>query len=111
MGSTALVNLAFLALAVVVCVIGLVILWLARRRPKSMEAGMRAFHRELEAMAPPDAQATRAETHVDHVTPAPIRRRPARHAASPRSAAQPAVPARPGEPHERAPTQGAPTGE
>lgn len=71
--SSGLVNLAFLGVAVVVSLVGVTILWLVRRKPRSMEAGMRAFTRELEALAPPEARATRSEAHVDHVTPAPIR--------------------------------------
>ena len=37
---------------------------------------MEAFNRELQALAPPDAQLRRQETHVDQVSPAPIRPRP-----------------------------------
>jgi hypothetical protein len=74
MASSGLMNLAFLGVAAVVSLVGVTILWLVRRKPRSMEAGMRAFSRELEALAPPDAKATRAEAHVDHVTPAPIQR-------------------------------------
>ncbi|MPY92946.1 MAG: hypothetical protein GEV08_07725 [Acidimicrobiia bacterium] len=66
-------NLAFLGVAVVVSLVGVTILWLVRRKPRSMEAGMRAFTRELEALAPPDATASRPEAHVDNVAPAPIR--------------------------------------
>ena len=69
-------NLAYLGLAVGLSVIGLVGLWLARRRPRSMQAGMEAFSRELQALAPPDTIAQRRETHVDQVSPAPIRPRP-----------------------------------
>ena len=69
-------NLAYLGLAVGLSVIGLLVLWLVRHRPRSMEAGMEAFNRELQALAPPDAQLRRQETHVDQVSPAPIRPRP-----------------------------------
>jgi hypothetical protein len=69
-------NLAYLGLAVGLSVVGLVALWLARRRPRSMQAGMEAFSRELQALAPPDNPAQRRETHVDQVSPAPIRPRP-----------------------------------
>jgi hypothetical protein len=69
-------NLAYLGLAVGLSVLGLAVLWLVRRRPRSMEAGMEAFNRELQALAPPDAQVKRQETHVDQVSPAPIRPRP-----------------------------------
>jgi hypothetical protein len=69
-------NLAYLGLAVGLSFLGLFVLWLIRRRPHSMEAGMEAFNRELQALAPPDAQVKRQETHVDQVSPAPIRPRP-----------------------------------
>jgi hypothetical protein len=69
-------NLAFLGLAVGLSVLGLLVLWLTRRRPRSMQAGMEAFTRELQALAPPEARANRHETHVDRVSPAPIRPRP-----------------------------------
>ena len=69
-------NLAYLGLAVGLSVVGLLGLWLARRRPRSMQAGMEAFSRELQALAPPDTRAQRRETHVDQVSPAPIRPRP-----------------------------------
>jgi hypothetical protein len=69
-------NLAYLGLAAGLSIVGLVALWLARRRPRSMQAGMEAFSRELQALAPPDTRAQRRETHVDQVSPAPIRPRP-----------------------------------
>lgn len=69
-------NLAYLGMAVGLSALGLFTLWLARRRPRSMQAGMEAFSRELQALAPPDARANRQETHVDRVSPAPIRPRP-----------------------------------
>jgi hypothetical protein len=69
-------NLAYLGMAAGLSVLGLLTLWLARRRPRSMQAGMEAFSRELQALAPPDARANRQETHVDRVSPAPIRPRP-----------------------------------
>ena len=78
-------NLAYLGLAVGLSVIGLLVLWLVRHRPRSMEAGMEAFNRELQALAPPDAQLRRQETHVDQVSPAPIRPRPTGPAPSRRS--------------------------
>jgi hypothetical protein len=78
-------NLAYLGLAAGLSVIGLFVLWLVRHRPRSMEAGMEAFNRELQALAPPDAQLRRQETHVDQVSPAPIRPRPTGPAPSRRS--------------------------
>jgi uncharacterized iron-regulated membrane protein len=45
-------NLAFLGLAVVLSVVGCLVLWMRRRKPKSMEATVREFARELAALAP-----------------------------------------------------------
>ena len=54
-------NLAFLGLAVVLSLVGCLLLWLRRRRPKSMEANVREFARELAALAPgpPPGRGTR----------------------------------------------------
>ena len=48
----ALGNLAFLGLAVVLSLAGCLFLWLRRRQPKSVEANVREFARELAALAP-----------------------------------------------------------
>src|ERR1041385_8771630 len=61
-------NLAYLGMAAALSVVGLFALWLARRRPRSMAAGMKAFSRELQALAPPEAQARRKEGHVHQGT-------------------------------------------
>jgi hypothetical protein len=80
MVANGLMNLAFLGVAAVISLVGVTALWLVRRSPRSMEAGMRAFSRELEALAPTETRATRQEAHIDNVTPAPIRPHSARPA-------------------------------
>jgi hypothetical protein len=52
-------NLIWLGIAVVLSVVGWIFLWLRQRRPRSTEASVREFSRELEALAPPEG--TRAE--------------------------------------------------
>ena len=51
--------LVFLVIAVVLSVIGCGILWMRSRQPGSMEAHIRDFERELDALAP-DRQRPRA---------------------------------------------------
>ena len=67
--------LAYLGIAVGLSVLGLLVLSLARRRPRSMQSGMETFSRELRALAPLDTTAARREAHVEHVQPAPLRPR------------------------------------
>jgi hypothetical protein len=45
-------NLVYLGIAVVFSLLGSLILWLRHRKPRSMEAHMQRFARELEALAP-----------------------------------------------------------
>ena len=45
-------NLVYLGIAVVLSALGCLILWLRHRKPRSMEAHMQRFARELEALAP-----------------------------------------------------------
>jgi hypothetical protein len=45
-------NLVFLGGALVISAVGSVVLWLLHRKPTSMEAGIDAFSRELQALAP-----------------------------------------------------------
>ena len=52
-------NLLYLALAVVLSAIGCLILWLRHRKPRSLEYGIDAFHRELRALAPEQEPRTR----------------------------------------------------
>jgi hypothetical protein len=49
-------NLLYLGLAVVLSIIGCMVLWLRNRRPRSMNAHMAEFARELEALAPEVAE-------------------------------------------------------
>lgn len=50
-------SLVFLLIVVVVSGIGSFILWLRHRSPTTLESGIEAFQREMEALAPPDDQA------------------------------------------------------
>ena len=68
-------NLVYLVLAVGLSTLGAVVLWLARRRPRSMHHQMESFNRELRALRPLDSRATRSEAHLDRVEPTPIRPR------------------------------------
>jgi len=45
-------NLLYLALAVVLSAVGVLVLWFRTRRPRSMNAHIEEFARELEALAP-----------------------------------------------------------
>ena len=49
--------LAFLFIAVVISAVGTAIYLIRNRRPTSMEYGVDAFRREMDALAPPDSQA------------------------------------------------------
>ncbi|HEX2273254.1 MAG TPA: hypothetical protein VHG90_05210 [Acidimicrobiales bacterium] len=57
-------NLAYLGIAVVISLIGFLVLWLRHRRPRSMEHSMRAFTRELDALAPSDNAAPKRTTRA-----------------------------------------------
>jgi hypothetical protein len=46
--------LGFLLIAIVVSAVGCTILWLQHRSPNTLESGIEAFQREMEALAPPD---------------------------------------------------------
>jgi hypothetical protein len=45
-------QLIFLGVAIVISLIGCGLLWLRHRKPRTMEAHMNAFSRELRALAP-----------------------------------------------------------
>jgi hypothetical protein len=45
-------NLLYLGIAVVLSVIGVLVLWFRTRRPRSMNAHIAEFARELDALAP-----------------------------------------------------------
>lgn len=46
--------LIFLALAVVVAVVGCGVLWFQHRTPNTFDSGIDAFRREMDALAPRD---------------------------------------------------------
>jgi hypothetical protein len=55
--------LVFLFLALVLSGIGAFVLWLRHRSPSTMDSGIDAFQREMEALAPPgDAPVPRRRT-------------------------------------------------
>ena len=47
-------NLLYLALAIVLSAVGILIIWLRNRRPTSLESGIEEFQRELRALDPND---------------------------------------------------------
>ncbi len=49
-------NLVYLGIAVVVSLVGCTVLWLRNRPPRSMEQSIRAFSKELSALAPDRGQ-------------------------------------------------------
>lgn len=51
--------LIFLLIVLVVSVVGCGILWLQHRSPNTLESGIEAFQREMDALAPPDAERER----------------------------------------------------
>ncbi len=46
--------LVFLLLALLVAVIGCVVLWYQHRTPNTLDSGIEAFRREMDALAPQD---------------------------------------------------------
>lgn len=46
--------LVFLLIVLVVSAVGSLVLWLQHRSPNTLESGIEAFQREMEALAPPD---------------------------------------------------------
>lgn len=45
-------NLLYLGIAVAVSVVGILVLWYRNRKPRSLEAGIEEFQRELKALDP-----------------------------------------------------------
>ena len=45
-------NLLYLGVAVAASVVGILVLWLRNRKPRSLNAGIEEFQRELRALAP-----------------------------------------------------------
>ena len=46
--------LVFLLIVLVVSAIGSLVIWYRHRAPTSLESGIEAFQREMQALAPPD---------------------------------------------------------
>jgi hypothetical protein len=46
--------LVFLALALLVSIVGSAILWYQHRQPNTYDSGIQAFRREMEALKPPE---------------------------------------------------------
>ena len=46
--------LVFLLIVLVVSALGSTIIWLRHRSPNTLESGIEAFQREMEALAPPE---------------------------------------------------------
>jgi len=46
--------IVFLLLALLVAVIGCVVLWYQHRTPNTLDSGIEAFRREMDALAPQD---------------------------------------------------------
>ncbi len=57
-------NLAYVAGAVVLAIIGGLIVWLRHRQPKSVDANVESFHRGLRALAPDASHAGSGRTTV-----------------------------------------------
>jgi hypothetical protein len=55
-------NLVYLGMAAVISLVGFLVLWLRHRRPQSMEHSLRAFAKELDALAPTDNAAPKRTT-------------------------------------------------
>lgn len=68
-------NLIYLGAAMGLSALGICVLWLVRRRPRSMQAGMDAFNRELQALAPREPRKHGPGTG-EPPAPSPIRPRP-----------------------------------
>ena len=47
----------FLAIVVVVCAVGGLVLYVQHRQPNTLESGMHEFRREMDALAPPPEEA------------------------------------------------------
>jgi hypothetical protein len=45
--------IVFLLIVVLVCAIGGIVLWVQHRQPNTLESGLEAFRREMDALAPP----------------------------------------------------------
>ncbi len=75
--------LVFLGIALGLSFTGVLVLWMRSRPPKSVDAHIRAFSRELEALAP-DSPATPGKTR-----PQPVQPTPSMHPSKPMQAMKP----------------------
>lgn len=57
--------LVFLLIVLVVSVVGSLVLWLQHRAPSTLESGIEAFQREMEALAPPEDPSSDANDGTD----------------------------------------------
>ena len=57
--------IVFLLIVLVVSGVGSLILWLQHRSPSTLESGIEAFQREMEALAPPDDNRPRPRRRSD----------------------------------------------
>ena len=67
-------NLVYLGIAFLLSLFGSLILWLRHRKPRSMEAHMQRFARELEALAPDPNWNRRANRRSQRAAPRRERR-------------------------------------
>jgi hypothetical protein len=69
--------LVFLGIALVLSFVGVLVLWMRSRPPKSVDAHIRAFSRELEALAPdPHAFPPKAPLDAPPMRTRPMRSQP-----------------------------------
>lgn len=53
--------LVFLLIVVVVSAVGSLVLWAQHRSPSTLESGIEAFQREMQALAPPEERTEQAD--------------------------------------------------
>ena len=70
--------LVFLGIALVLSVVGFLVLWIRNRPPRTVDAHIRAFARELEALAPEPNRPTAPSPRLPPPPPARLRRPPQR---------------------------------
>jgi len=75
--------LLFLGIALVLSLLGFLVLWVRNRPPRSVDAHIRAFARELEALAPEVPRPLTPRPAIPPTRPAPLRRPPPRRGRRP----------------------------
>jgi hypothetical protein len=58
--------IGFLLIVLVVSAVGCLILWIQHRSPSTLESGIEAFQREMDALAPPDEGPPERRERRDH---------------------------------------------